>query len=226
MKGHISARTARVAASVPALLLGTLSCMTPAQSRSLQRQVLDIRRQVDLVQAQQQRSREAVEEWQEAEQVHPAGQPAARTDDAAGTSTTGGPELRVAAPEGAAPADSQALYRKGYALYHQGDFAGSAEALQSFLQVAPSSPQADNAQYWIGETLYARGMYRQAIEAFRMVTERYPDGDKAPHALYKIALCHEKLGETERARFALQTVVRAFPDSDVASMARRRLERP
>ena len=64
-----------------------------------------------------------------------------------------------------APA-SQALYDRGYTLYHQGHFVDAETSFQRFLQGNPDSELADNAQYWLGESYYARRDYQNAMTAF------------------------------------------------------------
>ncbi|HXH27947.1 MAG TPA: hypothetical protein VNL37_02815, partial [Candidatus Polarisedimenticolia bacterium] len=103
----------RAGAAVAGAMVWIVSCATPSQWNSVRQQVEDIRRQVDLVQAQQQRSREAVEEWQAARPERTPAQPAVGDQDEKGSS--GGPASAASPSRGATTADAQALYRRGYA---------------------------------------------------------------------------------------------------------------
>ncbi len=203
-------------------VLGT-ACMTPGQSYSVRTQVGEIREQVESLHDQQDRNGRAIRDAAASRTVpDPAPARRAAQDDA--------PEVPIqeppaAPPPGAEPAASRpgALYLRGYALYHQGEYARSQEALGAFLLAEPGSPHADNAQYWIGECYYARGLYSEAIDAFRAVVDRHPGSDKASHALYRIALAFENLGEDGGMHRALRDLIDRFPESDVAALARSRL---
>ena len=83
------------------------------------------------------------------------------------------------APEASSPA-TQALYDRGYTLYHQGHYVDAEASFQRFLQANPGSELADNAQYWIGECRYSRNDIRGALAAFRETVERFPRGTRCP----------------------------------------------
>jgi tol-pal system protein YbgF len=122
------------------------------------------------------------------------------------------------APEPMTPA-IQALYDRGYTLYHQGHYIDAETSFQRFIQAHPTNELADNAQYWIGECRYSRGDYRGALAAFRETVARFPEGSKVPDALLKAGESLEKLGDREGARGMYQEVIRRFPQSAVASVA-------
>ena len=116
----------------------------------------------------------------------------------------------------------QALYDRGYTLYHQKHYVDAEASFQRFLQAEPGSELADNAQYWIGECRYSRGDMRGALAAFREAVTRYPQGIKTPDALLKTAMCLEALGDREGARGTYQDVLRRFPGTAVAAVAEER----
>lgn len=118
---------------------------------------------------------------------------------------------------------AQALYDRGYTLYHQGKYLDSEASFQRFLQAYPSTELSDNAQFWIGESRYARGDTRGALAAFREVIQKYPEGNKVPDGLIKEGDCLEKLGDRDGARDRYEEVKRRFPDSGAAVMAEDRL---
>jgi tol-pal system protein YbgF len=132
-----------------------------------------------------------------------------------------GPAQAEGAPEAVTPA-IQALYDRGYTLYHQGHYVDAEASFQRFLQAHPRSELSDNAQYWIGECRYSRGDYRGALAAFRETVARYPEGNKVPDALLKAGESLEKLGDADGARAMYQEVIRRFPQSAVAAVAEER----
>ncbi len=137
-----------------------------------------------------------------------------------------------AAPEGgdtpatATPisAAAQAIYDRGYTLYHQGRYLDAEAAFQRFLQAHSDTDLADNAQYWIGETRYARGDVPGSLAAFREVVARYPEGNKVPDALLKAGQSLERLGDRESARRSYQELVDSFPNSAAALVAEEHLQ--
>lgn len=118
---------------------------------------------------------------------------------------------------------AQALYDRGYTLYHQGKYLDAEASFQRFLQAYPSTELSDNAQFWIGESRYSRGDTRGSLAAFREVLQKYPNGNKVPDALIKEGDCLEKLGDRDGARDRYNEVKRRFPDSGAAVMAEDRL---
>ncbi len=135
------------------------------------------------------------------------------------------PEVVSQAPPVYEPVDSagQALYDRGYTLYHQGRYLDAEASFQRFLQAHPATELSDNAQFWIGESRYARGDIRGALAAFRETLQRYPDGNKVPDALIKEGDCLTSLGDRDGARSRYEEVVRRFPSSAAAIMAEERL---
>lgn len=118
---------------------------------------------------------------------------------------------------------AQALYDRGYTLYHQGKYLDAEASFQRFLQAYPATELSDNAQFWIGESRYARGDIRGALGAFREVIQKHPQGNKVADALIKEGDCLEKLGDKDGARERYSEVMRRFPDSGAAVMAEDRL---
>ncbi len=131
------------------------------------------------------------------------------------------PPGEPASPEGLSPAN-QALYDRGYTLFHQGHFVDAESSFQRFLQANPKSELADNAQYWIGECRYSRNDVKGALAAFREVVERFPKGNKVPDAMLKEGQCLEAMGDVEGARVTYREVNRRFPGSAAAAVAEER----
>jgi len=119
----------------------------------------------------------------------------------------------------------QALYDRGYTLYHQDRYLDAEAAFQRFLQSHSSTDLADNAQYWIGEARYARRDFSGALAAFREVVSRHPNGNKVPDALLKAGQCLEEVGDDESARTSYREVIDRFPGSAASAVAEDRLAR-
>jgi tol-pal system protein YbgF len=137
------------------------------------------------------------------------------------------PPAAPAAPAGgglAAPVSeaAQALYDRGYTLYHQGRYVDAEAGFRRFLQAYPDTSLSDNAQYWIGESRFARGDFDGALAAFREVAQRYPGGNKVADSLLKAADSLQQLGDTESARSAYDEVIQRFAGSAAAAMAEER----
>lgn len=131
---------------------------------------------------------------------------------------------RGVAPSEPLPPAGQALYDRGYTLFHQGQYLDAEASFQRFLETYPKSDLSDNAEYWIGECRYGRGDYPGALQAFRRTVTRYPDGNKVADALLKSGQTHEQLGDVEAARRSYREVGRRFPDSAAAVVANERLQ--
>jgi tol-pal system protein YbgF len=130
---------------------------------------------------------------------------------------------RPAAYDPVEPA-AQALYDRGYTLYHQGRYLDAEASFQRFLQAYPRTDLSDNAQFWIGESRYARGDLSGALSAFRETLQQYPDGNKVPDALVKEGDCLAGMGDRDGARQSYEEVVRRFPGSAAAVMANERID--
>lgn len=173
----------------------------------------------------------------------PATEPAIEESDLAPAPSVGGalgaapvaPDAQTAASLGSGEASSaggemqpvdpaaQALYDRGYTLYHQGKYLDAEASFQRFLQAYPLTELSDNAQFWIGESRFSRGDTRGALAAFREVLQKFPEGNKVPDALIKEGDCLGKLGDRDGARDRYNEVKRRFPDSGAAVMAEDRL---
>jgi tol-pal system protein YbgF len=138
-----------------------------------------------------------------------------------------GPKAPGAAPPAAqggaeSGAATQALYDRGYTLFHQGRYVDAEASFQRYLQANPANELSDNAEYWIGECRYSRGDLRGALAAFRETVERYPDGNKVPDALLKAGQSLEGMGDVEGARVTYKEVIRRFAGSAAAVVAEER----
>jgi tol-pal system protein YbgF len=121
------------------------------------------------------------------------------------------------------PDSGQAIYDRGYTLYHEGRYLDAETQFQKFLQGYPDTHLADNAVFWIGASRLARGDLTGAVGAFSDTVENYPEGNKVPDSLLKLGQCLEELGDRDGARLRYQEVMRRFPSSAAAVSAEERL---
>ncbi len=136
-----------------------------------------------------------------------------------------GVETALTTKKTAVPAeDPESMYRRGFQLVKDKDYAGGEEVLEGFLARYPSHKFADHAQYWLAEVHYARGDWAKAILEFDKVIKNYPNGDKVAAATLKQGFSFDKLGSTKEARVLLQAVIDRFPSSKEAGLAAKRLE--
>lgn len=131
----------------------------------------------------------------------------------------------AAADPSALTESAQALYDRGYTLFHRGQYVDSESAFQQFLSGHGGTVLADNAQFWIAEARYARGDLSGARAAYLETAGRFPNGNKAPDALLKAGECSLELGEHEAARRSFAAVLEEFPGSAAAASARERIGR-
>jgi len=89
------------------------------------------------------------------------------------------------------------------------------EALAGYLVRYPGEANADNAMYWRGECYYAKGNYVRAAEQFEGVLTRFPNGNKAPDALLKLGLSQRAMGERDKAKETFDRLRKSFPSSDL-----------
>ena len=125
--------------------------------------------------------------------------------------------------DGALTAAAQALYDRGYTLFHRGQYVDSETAFQRFLSGHSETVLGDNAQFWIAQARYARGDVDGALAAYRETVSRFPGGNKVPDAQLKIGDCLSELGDTEAARLSYRAVIEDFPSAAAATTARERL---
>ena len=141
-------------------------------------------------------------------------------------------EIAGESPGGGAPADAeaaavseagQALYDRGYTLFHQGRYVDAEATFQQFLSSFGGTDLGDNALFWIGESRFARQDLSGALAAFREVVSRYPEGNKVPDALLKAADCLAKLGDLNGARRGSREVIERYPTVAAAAVAEDRM---
>lgn len=120
---------------------------------------------------------------------------------------------------------AQALYDRGYTLFHQQRYLDAEASFQRFLQAYPQTDLSDNALFWIGESRYQRGDFQGALAAFRETIQGYPEGNKIPDAMIKEGDCLAQLGDRDGARAKYEEVRRRFPAAAASIVAEERLGR-
>ena len=126
---------------------------------------------------------------------------------------------------GGSAAAEQTAYSQAFDALKASNYPAAIAGFNSFLQMYPNSPIAENAQYWLGEAHYAKGEYDQAAQSFRAVGERWPNSRKSPDALLKLGFSQIEMKRISDARVTLADVTRKFPDSDAAKLAAERLRK-
>lgn len=142
---------------------------------------------------------------------------------AAASTETASNGMADASPNTVLTASAQALYDRGYTLFHQGHYVDSETAFQQFLIGYSATVLGDNAQFWIAEARYARGDVNGALAAYRETAARFPGGNKVADAQLKVGDCLHELGDTEAARQSYRAVITEFPGAAAATAARARL---
>jgi len=132
-------------------------------------------------------------------------------------------KVTVDGKEFMADAEEKRLYDEAVAPLRNGDFAGSAAALASFMKRFPSSGFIDSARFWLGNAQYGKRDYREAIASFRAFVSAAPQHPRAPEGLLAIANCQIEMKDNKSAKRTLEELVRVYPQSEAAQAAKERL---
>jgi tol-pal system protein YbgF len=92
------------------------------------------------------------------------------------------------------PGAEVAAYEEGFRLYRTEHYPDAIARFNEFLQNFPSSEYADNALIWLGECYLKQGDPASAAVAFEDVVKKYPDGNKVPDALYRQGIALLEIG--------------------------------
>jgi len=240
------------AALVLALPLVT-GCVTVAEFRKVQRDVVDLKRdaaksgggaprerlaelavRIDALEQESEllRGRLEVTEHRVDEALREAR--AARQEGAAEAVESGatapgdgaGPASEGAEGGNAMLSEELAAYKAARSTWSSSDWEACVDRLGEFLQTYPSSVYADDAAYWRADCYFQQGNYKKAILRFDDVVARYPNGNKAADALYREGEALLRLGPAYNtaARKAFERVLAEYPDSDRAAEADQQLE--
>jgi tol-pal system protein YbgF len=119
-----------------------------------------------------------------------------------------------------------AAYRSGYAAYRKGEWSDCIDRFRNFLQTYPSSAYADDAAFWLADSYFKQGDYKTAILRFDDVVTTYPDGNQAAEALFRQGESLQRLGPGfgKAAGKAFERVVKEYPQSARADDAKHQLD--
>jgi tol-pal system protein YbgF len=132
--------------------------------------------------------------------------------------------LRVP-PGTSLPGDEKAQLDAAMNVLYRGDYAGGAQALQSFVEQNPKSPYVSEAQYWLGEANYTQKAYREAATAYLTVVTKYPKSDKAPQSMVKLGMSLIAAGQKKDGCTTLGQVREMFPKANPSVLNMARMER-
>jgi len=240
------------AALVLVLSLAT-GCVTVAEFRKVQRDVIDLKRseapgggaaprerladltaRLDALEQEDELLRgrlevaehRASEALREARAARQAGATGAVDPGAMAPGAGGEPGSEGSAAGNAALTEELAAYKAARAMWSSSDWDACVDRLGEFLQTYPSSVYADDAAYWRADCYFQQGNYKKAILRFDDVVARYPNGNKAADALYREGEALLRLGPaySTAARKAFERVLAEYPDSDRAAEAKQQLE--
>jgi tol-pal system protein YbgF len=228
-------------------------CVTVADFRKVQRDVVDLKRnaarsgggaprerlaelaaRVDVLEQEAEllRGRLEVTEHRVGEALREAR--AARQEgatEAVGSGATAPGDGAAPASEGttggnAMLSEELAAYKAARSTWSSSDWEACVDRLGEFLQTYPSSVYADDAAYWRADCYFQQGNYKKAILRFDDVVARYPNGNKAADALYREGEALLRLGPAYNtaARKAFERVLAEYPDSDRAAEADQQLK--
>ena len=245
------ARSSLLAAAVLALLSG---CVTVAEFRKLEREVVDMQRGAAPGGGQESRERVAdigariVDLQNEVDRLngrlevaeHRAEEALAEARAARLDAAGAAPEGPPSGDEGSGPAASDAspgrprsqggdtadvqAYRVAYASRRSGDAGSCIDRFREFLQTYPASAYADDATYWMADCYFKNGDYKTAVLRFDGVVTGYPTGNKAADALYRQGEALLRLGHGKAAGRAFERVIKEYPDSARAPEAKKQLD--
>jgi len=248
---EVKRRFGRVAALAILLAATAVSsgCVSVAEFRKVQRQVVDLQRanasdksptrvadlsaeiqglrgeMQDLVGRLEVSEHRAEEALAEARAARAASAPPPIGPDGVPAASGGGGD--VPGGTGAATAAGEIEdYRAAYDAWRDGEPEVCIDRFRNFLQTYPASEYADDAAFWLADCYFKQGDYKTAVLRYDDVVTRYPEGNKAADALYRQgeALLRLGPGYGKAAGKAFERVLKEYPDSGRAVEAKRQLD--
>jgi len=219
------------------LALAATGCVMPDQMSQLQKDVADVRQQLDRVEREQAELRQALDTAATAKPQEPAVGHAEfadlsfRVDQLARESEITDERLsdlsrqleRMAREVEA----SRALARPAEPLAEAGAATGDEASGSTLGELSPATPAAGSAAaapnandlYNTAYTDFSKGNYALAISGFQEFEERYPDNPLADNALYWVGECHFSQGDFDAAIESFDAMLERYPQSDKAAAA-------
>lgn len=127
------------------------------------------------------------------------------------------------------PSDEKGLYQYALDTYYKGNYEEARKYFVDFLKRYPDSELYGNAIFWAGQTFYAQRKFNDSVEIFKALIQKCDEGKikkcgKYPDAMLKIGYSYIEMGDTQNGKKYLQELISKFPDSDAAGFARKKLE--
>jgi tol-pal system protein YbgF len=113
------------------------------------------------------------------------------------------PASDQSASTSAAPATESGAFKAAKAQLAGGDFAGAADAFNTYLQQYSAGPHAKEAYYLLGEAYYVRSLYGDATTAYARALKDWPKTAWAPDATVKLSRALTQTNRTDQACAAL-----------------------
>ncbi|GAB1577591.1 tol-pal system protein YbgF [Bordetella petrii] len=189
------------------------------------RAILDLRKQVQQQNEQNQRARlqladqlqsmqQEIAQLREQVELLSRQQPSAQP----GQGATNPPGVTAGDP------NEQAAYDGAIDQFRKGQYKEAGESLAAFLALYPDSQLAPTAKFYLGSSRYAVKDYKGAIEELNALVQQSPDNARAPDALLVIAGSQIELNNRAGAKASLQRIVKDYPNTPAAETAQSRLQ--
>lgn len=127
------------------------------------------------------------------------------------------------------PSDEKGLYQYALDTYYKGNYEEARKYFVEFLKKYPDSDLYGNAVFWAGQTFYGERKFGDSIEIFKVLIQKCDEGrikkcTKYPDALLKIGFAYLEMGDNQNGKKYLQDLIKKYPDSEPAQLARKKLE--
>ena len=119
----------------------------------------------------------------------------------------------------------QDAYNSAFQLIRERQFEEALAALESFIEVYPSSDLVLDARFWRGQVFDVLGRDEEAIEAFKSITLVAPEYRRILQVKVKLGKLLLKNQDVMDGRKILQEVITQAPESVEAGLASRELEK-
>ncbi len=116
-------------------------------------------------------------------------------------------------------------YDAAMAIFRKGEFAAAQVVFVDFLNRYPKTGFRPSALFWLGNAQYATKDYKDALASFRALVAMGGDHMRVPEAILAIANCQLELKDNKGARKTLDDLVANYPSSEAAQAAKDRLAR-
>lgn len=232
--------------------IALVSCASDDRLLSLQRELLELRQEVNQIKTNQQSDKEKIdgltrrvdklsqtvaENSLEIERIKVSRQQPQETQKPAVVAPAAPlpppPPPQQLPREGkeqvSVPSDEKGLYQYALDTYYKGNYEEARKYFVEFLKKYPDSDLYGNAIFWAGQTFFAERKYKDSIEIFKALIQKCDEGKikkctKYPDAMLKIGYAYIEMGDNENGKKFLQDLIKKYPDSEPAQLARKKLE--